>query len=51
VAPHPAGADTIKGPAIVHEFGVETGADAHRQVGNPAELAAVALDWLDEAPA
>jgi pimeloyl-ACP methyl ester carboxylesterase len=40
--------ETIEGPATFHEFNVETGAEAHCQVGNPAELTAVAFDWLDE---
>ncbi len=40
---------TVSGPATVHIFTDEEGADGHCQSGNLAYSAAVSMDWLDEA--
>lgn len=39
---------TVGGPASLHVFTAEEGADGHCQTGNLAYSAAVSMDWLDE---
>jgi pimeloyl-ACP methyl ester carboxylesterase len=43
-------AHAVSGPAAEHVFTAEQGADGHCQTGNLGLSAAVAMDWLDEAP-
>ncbi|HUO48220.1 MAG TPA: hypothetical protein VMU09_05255 [Acidimicrobiales bacterium] len=38
----------VAGPAILHRFGVDDGADAHCQANNLRLFAQVVYDWLDE---